>query len=91
MHLKLSTTATLGTEESDRLLRGLNKSQCMDCPPKKLTVVRWSLVEVRLYNECEYHPRSWGFSSQSQYLREEVAREKVARGKMLSSFIKLSS
>ena len=64
----------------------------MGCPPKKLSVVRWSLVEVRLYHECEHHPCSWGFSRQSQYLRKEVAREKVARvnemitlGKMLPS------
>ena len=45
-------------------------------------------------HECEHHPCSWGFSRQSQYLRKEVAREKVARvnemitlylGKMLPS------
>ena len=49
-------------------------------------------MEVRLYHECEHHPCSWGFSRQSQYLRKEVAREKVARvnemitlGKMLPS------
>ena len=34
LQLNLFTTATLGTEKSGRF-RGLNKSQCMDCPPKK--------------------------------------------------------
>ena len=30
---------------------GLNKSQCMDCPPKNVAIVeRWPFVEVRLYN-----------------------------------------
>ena len=32
------------------LQRGLNKSECMDCPPQKMaTVERWPLVQVRLY------------------------------------------
>ena len=31
------------------LLRGLNKSQCMECPQKKVAFVeRWPLVKVRL-------------------------------------------
>ena len=34
LQLNLFTTATLGTEKSGRC-RGLNKSQCVDCPPKK--------------------------------------------------------
>ena len=34
------------------LYRGLNKSQCMDCPPKKVAVVeRWPLVKVRLHQQ----------------------------------------
>ena len=33
LQLNLFTTATLGTEKSGRC-RGLNKSQCVDCPPK---------------------------------------------------------
>ena len=32
------------------LQRGLNKSECMDCPPQKMAIVeRWPLVQVRLY------------------------------------------
>ena len=28
-------------------LKGLNKSQCMNCPPEKVAIVdRWPLVEV---------------------------------------------
>ena len=34
LQLNLFTTATLGTEKSGRC-RGSNKSQCVDCPPKK--------------------------------------------------------
>ena len=38
----------LGAEESGR--GGLNKSQCMDCPPKSVAIVeRRPLVEVLLY------------------------------------------
>ena len=34
------------------LQRGLNKSQCMGCPPKKVAVVeKWPLVEVRLFQQ----------------------------------------
>ena len=68
---------------------GLNKSQCMECPPKNLAVVRWSLVEVRLYHECEDLPRSWGFSHQSQYLLKEVAREKVASVNEMITLVKM--
>ena len=46
LQLNLFTTATLGTEKSGRC-RGLNKSQCVDCPQlsaKKVAVVeRWPL------------------------------------------------
>ena len=32
------------------LQRGLNKSECMDCPPEKMAIVeKWPLVQVRLY------------------------------------------
>ena len=32
------------------LQRGLNKSECMDCPPQKMAIVeRWPLVQVLLY------------------------------------------
>ena len=41
LQLNLSaTTATLGTEESGRCRKvSKNKSQCMDCAPKKVAVV----------------------------------------------------
>ena len=51
--MNLSTTATIGTEESDRCKEVLNKSQCMDflsARTKKVAVVeRWLLAEVQLY------------------------------------------
>ena len=40
----------LGTERNQPLWRGSNKSECMDCPPKK-----WPLVEVWLYHGYTYH------------------------------------
>ena len=54
--LNLSRTAIVGTEASGHCRRvvveeGLKKSECIDCPPKKMAVVessRWSFVEVRL-------------------------------------------
>ena len=55
VRLNLTTTVTLGTEKSGHC-REVEKSQCMDCPPKKKVVVggwplveKWSLVEFRLY------------------------------------------
>ena len=41
VQLNLCTTPPLGTERNQPLWRGSNKSECMDCPPKK-----WPLVEV---------------------------------------------
>ena len=62
LQLNLSTMATVGTEESGRYKEvtiveiGLNKSRCMDCPPRQklnngfcrevAIVARWPLVEV---------------------------------------------
>ena len=55
IQLKLSTTATLGTEESRHCREMVvveadhETSECMDCPRKKMAVVeRWPLVEVRV-------------------------------------------
>ena len=50
VQLNLCTTAPLGTERNQPLWRGWNKSECMDCPPKK-----WLLVEVWLYHGYTYH------------------------------------
>ena len=65
--MDLSSTVTLGTEKSSRYRevdvvqrerKGavLNKSQCMDCLPKKVAVCKevtvvegWPFVEVGLY------------------------------------------
>ena len=43
--MNLSRTATLGTEERGpcrevAVEKGLNKSQCMDCPPQKMLLQR---------------------------------------------------
>ena len=51
IQLNLSTTATLGTEESDHCKEVLNKRQCMDFfvekDQKKVVVVeRWLIAEV---------------------------------------------
>ena len=39
VQLNLSITVTLGTDKKSKLYRGLNKSRCMDCPPKKVAFV----------------------------------------------------
>ena len=53
IQLKLSTMATLETEESGHCREVLNKSQCMDflsAATKKLAIAeRWPLAEVGLY------------------------------------------
>ena len=53
IQLKLSTMATLETEESGRCREVLNKSQCVDflsAGTKKVAIAeQWPLAEVQLY------------------------------------------
>ena len=51
----VSTTATLGTEESGRCKEVLNKSQCMDFSSARTKksgrrIERWPLADIRLYS-----------------------------------------